>query len=534
MSSKITRRQALQAGAAVAATAASCSIATAQEAAGSVELDDILQAAGIEDPSWLDASCVIAEPIESWDDEESYDVVVIGAGTTGVPAALSAFEEGASVCVLQKESCAIAQGNQSCGIQLEGSDESALLNLVHRMMASCSQRGDQAQIKRFIYSSGEAMEWYMERGAQAGLDSMTVSIVPVTHEPFGTHMQMTVRAGRKPVTHGTAMLKIAEMAEAQGVVFHYNTPAVQIVLEDGRAAAVIGRREDGTYLKVNAEKGIIIATGDYQNNEALVHRFNPDCELYERKQVGKTGDGILMGMLAGGRMEPTGHTKMVMDSDAGFLFNEPFLTVDEQGHRFMNEDVKMENVVNYLRRNKTPDWYTQVFDDDWFAQVEGWGGETIPYEVMENYIPGLHPDATGVTQGLIDTHRCDTLEEAFAEIGLPVEEAMASVARYNELCDLGFDEDFGKNPAYLRKIEKAPFWVVHRHLRVSATLSGLVTNDNFEVLDSNLDPIPGLYAAGNCAGQFYGCPDYPLELSGISIGRCITGGRVAGKLVASL
>ena len=38
-----------------------------------------------------------------------------------------------------------------------------------------------------------------------------------------------------------------------------------------------------------------------------------------------------------------------------------------------------------------------------------------------------------------------------------------------------------------RKIEKAPFWVVHRHLRVSATLSGLVTNDNFEVLDSNLD-----------------------------------------------
>lgn len=70
---------------------------------------------GIEYPAGLQASDfedspVEIEPITEFSEEKTYDVVVVGAGTGGVPAALSALEEGATVAVLQKESKPISQG----------------------------------------------------------------------------------------------------------------------------------------------------------------------------------------------------------------------------------------------------------------------------------------------------------------------------------------------------------------------------------------------------------------------------------------
>ena len=86
----------------------------------------------------------------------------------------------------------------------------------------------------------------------------------------------------------------------------------------------------------------------------------------------------------------------------------------------------------------------------------------------------------------------------------------------------------------MNPIETGPFYGVRRHLRVSALCSGVYTNENGQALDANKEPIEGLYCVGNLGGQFYGGADYPFHATGLSLGRCYTFGRIAGKHVATL
>ena len=69
---------------------------------------------------------------------------------------------------------------------------------------------------------------------------------------------------------------------------------------------------------------------------------------------------------------------------------------------------------------------------------------------------------------------------------------------------MGYDEDFGKPSNFLFPIEKPPFYAIQRRYQVSAITSGLMINPKAQVLDNDLNPIPGLYAAGNCSGPFFG------------------------------
>ena len=76
------------------------------------------------------------------------------------------------------------------------------------------------------------------------------------------------------------------------------------------------RGKDG-YMQFNASKGVIVACGDYQNDEEMLHYYQPDMTNFEPKQTNKTGDGHKMVVWAGGKIEDLAHTKMLHDFDAG-------------------------------------------------------------------------------------------------------------------------------------------------------------------------------------------------------------------------
>ena len=245
-----------------------------------------------------------------------------------------------------------------------------------------------------------------------------------------------------------------------------------------------------------------------------------------------------MSMAVGAGFVPVGHSHMMHDFDSGPMFNEPFLYVNENGDRFMNEDCVFEEVNCVLRNQPKPGWYSQIFDDDYVAQVTEWGGKPTAQEAMEVYMPDVDMDrsaesGSNVIESLIDTYRCDTLDELAVKLGIPADALKKSVARYNELVDKGFDEDFGKQAKYLKKIEKAPFWGIHKHVRVSALCAGVTVNENYQALTTEGQVIPNLWVTGFSAGQLCGSPDWSMYQGGMSAGHCITTGRICGIQAAT-
>lgn len=129
----------------------------------------------------------------------------------------------------------------------------------------------------------------------------------------------------------------------------------------------------------------------------------------------------------------------------------------------------------------------------------------------------------------------DTLAQYMGIEGEAKENMMASIERYNELAKAGVDEDFGKDSRVLFTLDTPPFMGVVAgpdHVGgVMVTVGGLMTDKYCNVLGESLDPIPGLYAAGNCLGQRFGAA-YFSPIPGVSIGSAIALGYTLGEHLA--
>lgn len=534
---ELTRRNFLKTaaatGAASVAAAGIASVAVADEAPAAVEYP-----AGLIEADFADSPVELA-PITDFADEKTYDVVVVGAGTGGVPAALSALEEGATVACLQKESAAISQGGSSTGIILDESDPQGVMNHMQGYMEDCHWRADRG-LARFYYDhSGETIRWMEVRTMEAGFPPYSVGETVMEFDDGTKCVKRTNRFGPKPYNNDTMVKALADLAEQRGVDFYYSTPGVQLIQdESGAVTGVVGKDADGNYIKFNATRGVVLSTGDYQNNMSLVERYCPDVKDFDRKQMGKTGDGILMTMAIGAGLVPVGHAHMMHDFDSGPMFNEPFLMVNENGERFLNEDCCFEQVNCELRNQPRPGWYSQIFDANYVDQATAWGGKPVSPEALEVYMPEIEMDRSAesgnnVIEVLLDTHRADTLDELADMLGIPADALKASVERYNELVDAGFDDDFGKQPKYLAKIDTPPFYGIHKHIRISALCAGMTVNENYQVTKADGTPIPNLWATGFGAGQLCGLPDWSMYTTGMSCGHCMTSGRYCGIQAAT-
>lgn len=536
---ELTRRTFLKTAAATGAASvaaaglAGASAAVADEAAAAVEYP-----AGLIEADFADSPVELA-PITDFADEKTYDVVVVGAGTGGVPAALSALEEGATVACLQKESAPISQGGSSTGIIVDKSDPQGVMNHLQGFMEDCHWRADRG-LARFYYDhSGETIRWMEVRTMEAGFPPYSFGETTMEYDDGTKCVKRTNRFGPKPYNNDTMIKALAKLAEERGVDFYYSTPGVQLVQdESGAVTGVVGKDADGNYIKFNATRGVVLSTGDYQNNMSLVERYCPDVKDFDRKQMGKTGDGILMTMAIGAGLVPVGHAHMMHDFDSGPMFNEPFLMVNEDGERFLNEDCCFEQVNCELRNQPRPGWYSQIFDANYVDQATAWGGKPVAPEALEVYMPEVEMDRSAesgnnVIEVLIDTHKADTLDELAEKLGIPADALKASVERYNELVDAGFDDDFGKRPQYLAKIDTPPFYGIHKHIRISALCAGMTVNENYQVTKADGTPIPNLWATGFGAGQLCGLPDWSMYTTGMSCGHCMTSGRYCGIQAAT-
>ena len=521
-------------------------------------------------PEDVNASAVVMGEIKDFAQEIDCDIVVCGAGAAGVVAAVKAVEEGKKVVVLQKEPIADSQGNCASAIVKGGSTPGGIASWKNMCIATNAWRSDPRLIDAYIDNSEEAMRFLCEKGGVEGKlgdknEKTGVEVYQSSDTVFtgvrvdGTQSwdfgddKVEIFApwfGPKPNNFGTLVSGILNDAVEQygdQIDVHYSTPVVQLIQKDGAVVGCIGKDASGAFVKVNA-KAVILATGAYENNPTMVRRFCPDTEAFDKKVYHRTGDGNILAVLAGGVMEPVAHSTVMHDFDAGLMWDNPYLFLNMEGKRFTNETVEMAYISKQLRwqpsfkgenmdhehqETGSKGWYCQIYDNDYMNYVDM--PMLVPPVAMKKYMKeGPAEDHVGVFPHLIDTFCADTLEELVEKLGLPKEEALASIQHYNELCDAGYDSDFGKNPKFLNKIQTAPFWGIRRHIRCSSITAGVLTDANSMVVREDGTPVQGLYAVGNLGGQFFGGCDYPFFSPGLSLGHAVTFGYIAAKHACSL
>ena len=548
-------------------------VASAAALAGTVTsaLADEAQESAAYTPSFMQAPA----PIDAADIKETVDadIVIIGSALSGLCACRAAVENGAkNIVVIEKADTWQCRSNQfgtiggkiqeDLGIKI---DRNAA---VGQLMKECGYRPNQRILNLWADNSGEAFDWflapmegkYVVENESDPYDAEEGHLsVRKTHwpEPDNSHTeddfypifsdcQITLP------TMAPWVEAIYNICVEAGVTFKFSTWARQLVREnnEGPVTGVICQDVDGNYSQVNASKAVLLATGDFAGNKDMMSYYVPWATRFasifpNRDAAGdptNTGDGQCMGMWIGAKMED-GPLAPMTHHLGGPLGMDAFLLTDVNGDRFVNEDVGGQPFQNQLSRlPKKTAW--QVFDSEWPNQLQymDCGHGNVSWYVDDDKVPGgSYGRNAYISQTMFDEAmasdagvQADTIEELAEKMGVPVEEFCATIERYNELAKKGVDEDFGKRADRMFAIENPPFYGYKLTDTVLLVcMGGLETTVDFEVLDTNDDVIPGLYAVGNAQGGRF-LVDYPLPCPGISHGMAMTHGMLVGRILAAL
>lgn len=556
MSQSISRRRFFEIGAVTAAIAGTgltgCSAGkpkTVEESASAAT-------------DWLGAAPEIAddEIIETVETE----ILVCGAGTSGLFTACAAAEEGAKVVCLEKG--AIGGGVRdnlgalNSRLQKEAGEEIDENEIVNDMIRYADNYCNPKLYHIWAQNSGEAIDWYQDRLEEAGFELYfegAKNAKPSLYKHWATgHIPSWPAdaefAGLSDVVNGKIVL--GDYAKSKGVDFRFSTPMVRLVQdESGKVTGAIAKSSDG-YIKISASKGTVVCTGGYARNEEMLKTLQPQTLNKYSLSIaidGTTGDGIKACLWAGAHMDEV-HTAMVFDRVAvkpdelggsettGSLFwmgSNPWLKVNLNGERFTNEAAPYDYILN---STLTQPGHTvvDIWDSDYEKHLEQFDihgcARVFPFD---NGVPtNMTLEASkSINEGLIENGYivvADTIEELAEGLGLPAETLKKTVERQNENYDAGVDPDFGKDAHRLSAIRTAPFYGVRTSGYMLCTLDGITINENFQAVDDNGKAIEGLYVTGVDSGSYY-AHTYPNMSTGNCCGRSVTFGRMIGKALAA-
>lgn len=503
------------------------------------------------------------------------DVVVVGAGLAGVAAARTAAELGCTVVLLEK--CETPQARSgdfavmdSRVAEVWGRRWVDKVQIVNDLMRDMAYKASQNILRRWADEAGEAFDWYLEGFPDIPVLKTTASVPPKgagcwlqprrcpspetyenSTERFRCYQTTAwVRPTHIPVFKGNLRLAM-ETGLVQCVC---SAPVVKLLRgAHGRVEGAVARTGEQRYLQAVAKKGVVLCTGDYMSNAAMLRRFCPGMANTPQLWLGRdkdrvpsnTGDGHRMGMWVGAKLQDSPHAPCA--HHMGSVFGASgFVLLNTRGLRFVNEDAPGQQIGSQIENlpDKTA-W--QFVDSNWPLQVKrvhpNHGSVCFPVtdeeledgtifsklSTIDNYIsPGLVEKAVAAGKLL----RADTLEELVSLAGLPKEQALASLQRYNELCRRGSDADYGKRALRLFPVEKGPFYAAKfQPATMIAVMGGLESDEEARCYDTQGRVIPGLYLAGNVQGNRFSV-DYPLTVPGLSHSIALTFGRIAGRNAA--
>lgn len=490
------------------------------------------------------------DPIPDSEIIQEYDteVLICGGGIAGALATNAALEEGAKVMMIQKNAFPMTHGINFFSVNSEiskslGAEEYDLAKVTELLFSEAYGYADYDIIENCVNHSAVSADminslvadrgWgsflFVGVGGSSGYDSVASML-------SWQDVDRTMGYDQVPLLNK----RLFTAAEEKGATLIYDTALYMLEKDDsGTVVAAIAKVEGG-YVRIRASKGIVVATGDIEHDEEMLQKYAPYCTqvLSSYAPPTNTGDGHKAALWAGAKLNTGPWAQAIhfdpsgLDAGDAPLSGSPYLAVNAKGIRYQNEDIDYPMIANTCARQPNHIRY-HVMDE---AAFKNW--DQLDPELMCRNAGFMYDDVeTGWEESIAKgaVFEAQSLEELADKFGFDDETTQTfldTCKRYQELVEKGVDEDFGKNPRYMpyTSVKNPPFYGVPRAPAVLMIANGMTINKYMQALDNDYEIIPGLYAAGNTCGQFFGV-DYTLNVPGISIGRAIMTGYIAGKAV---
>ncbi|MBS7700620.1 MULTISPECIES: FAD-dependent oxidoreductase [unclassified Chelatococcus] len=479
--------------------------------------------------------------------KHEYDVVVVGHGIAGMSAAVSAAEQGARVCVLERapeEESGGCTRNTEAYMRLKNENELSD-DFEEEMAAVASANPDPHMISEMAGPEGQwpSVIRAMNVTDPSYLDTFASRAVPTIQwlKSMGVRFletnlpQITLRNQPMiaPSGGGHALLvALLEKAREAGVTFHYETTATGLIQDD--AGAVVGVK---AVMRQNRRvdfraKAVVLASGGFEGSPEMLARYigpgSINIRPVARGAHYNRGEGIRMALEIGaapagdyGSYHSTPVDLRSGRQEAKVLIFAYGVVVNKYGQRFADEGQGAD--------------YTNFDRICWAIQKQPDG---VGYAIYDSSIEDV-PNYKNAIYSDLPPVKANTIGELAAKLGIPVKQVEETIATYNAACPqiVGFDPSVADGLStkglvppksnWSRPIGKAPFFAYPLIPSGIITFGGIKTDAEGQVLNADGDRIPGLLAAGALVGVYH--RRYPAATSVL---RGATFGRIAGTNAA--
>lgn len=408
-------------------------------------------------------------------EDANTDVVVVGAGGSGMAAAIEAKRKGLNVILIEKlpmiggttalSSTAFNAGGSKIQMALKKpyTADDYYLKLK-------GKGPDDASLRNLADLSGPTTDWLVDMGADLG---RVINGSQHTPKDGGALGAMLVPVMKKQL-------------DKLGIEPRTSTKAEDLYVKDGRVAGVRVSHDNGKYV-IHA-KGVILATGGFASNPELVAKYTPMWAGYpSTASRGATGDALAMATKVGaalGQMDRSGPQTVAYQTGNGAVsltnvrYNGAIL-VNEDGNRFVNELALTPILGKAIKDQKDRHAYL-IFDQ---ASVDR-------AALMKKYKEaGYFVEAP-------------TLDALAKKLGINAENLSKTVAAYQKGMDDGVDHEFGRKDSRFSRIDKVPYYGAKISPASQTTYGGVKIDLKARAVTETGKVIPGLYVSGEAASQY--------------------------------
>lgn len=481
-----------------------------------------------------------------------YDVIVVGSGSAGLAAAISAAENGAKTLMIEKNptlggttgwsvgsiTTSASPHQRAADIYDTPDDHFADMELFH---GERLKGRDNVKLRRLLVDhTPPTFDWLLSLGL--------IFYGPMPEPPHGQPRMHNILPNSRMFIH-----HLSKHARKLGVDIRVSARMDNLIVEDGQVNGVVVNGEH-----VRAAKGVILAAGDFSANPALKQRYMPpevarigpfnDASTGDwHDPVTALGGRVLNGDVALGpeiRFRPPEKMTLVRKLPPWlWLARVVRWSIDHMPARLLRPfilgflttalmpslDLYRQGALLINRNGERFSDETATPSDHMPAQPEGEAFVVMDGELADTFRawPNFISTAPGIAYAYLDDYRRNrpdiffqgkTLADLAAKTGMDPDKLEKSVAEYNSVY-AGGD----------RRPLRTPPFVALGPVRayIMTTDGGLAVNENLQVLGENDTPIPGLYAAGS-TGQ----GGLLLEGHGHHLGWGFTSGRIAGRHAA--